>query len=333
MRDFQTTFKTYFPGVLLSGIVAVAATFLSEHYGGPAMLFAILLGMALGFLAEEGQCVAGINLSSSSVLRIGVALLGLRITLMQIESLGAPSAAMVVGSVLLTIVGGAIVASRIGLGRSFGVLTGGAVAICGASAALAISAVLPRNEETDRNTSFAVIGVTALSALAMIVYPAVAALLGFNDRDAGIFLGGTIHDVAQVVGAGYARSVDTGDTATIVKLMRVAMLVPTVVVISFMSRRHHAEGARRPPPVPWFIIAFAVLMLINSTGWVPLQIQNLASAISRWCLVIAISAIGMKTSLKALYKMGHKPVLALVVETLVLAVLVCASILWLRQPL
>jgi uncharacterized integral membrane protein (TIGR00698 family) len=300
--------------------------FLSEHYHASAMLFALLLGMALNFLSQEGKCVEGIQVSATSVLRIGIALLGLRISLGQVIELGLATAGLIALSVLVTIALGVALARMCALEARFGVLTGGAVAICGASAALAIAAVLPRHENSDRDTSFAVIGVTALSTLAMIAYPILVAALGMDSRDSGVFLGGTIHDVAQVVGAGYGMSKETGDTATIVKLLRVAMLLPVVLLVSFAFRRRVGVDPRKAPLLPLFGVAFFALVIVNSLGWVPQAAAGIAGELSRWCLVAAIAAIGMKTSLKELSVVGMRPVLLMVLQTFALAGLVAALI-------
>ena len=290
------------------------------------MLFALLLGMALNFLAEEGRCIPGIQFASSVILRTGVALLGLRITIAQVAALGWSTVAMVVASVALTILVGIAIARFMKLGSAFGTLTGGAVAICGASAALAIASILPKHRNAERDASFTVIGVTALSTVAMIVYPIVAAVFGFSHHSAGIFIGATIHDVAQVVGAGYSISQDAGDTATIVKLLRVAMLLPVCLVIGLALHVRGSDAAHAAPVLPWFAVVFAILVGVASTGWIPQPVIDAGSTFSRWCLVTAISAIGMKTSLKSLVDMGLKPVMLIVAETLFLAGFVIVAV-------
>jgi uncharacterized integral membrane protein (TIGR00698 family) len=322
------SWREAWPGLAVSAVVAIAATFLSLHYHASVMLFALLLGMALHFLAEEGRCLPGIQLASSVVLRTGVALLGLRITFDQVAALGWVSVAMVIGTVVLTIAAGVAIARALKLGSAFGTLTGGAVAICGASAALAIASILPRHPNAERDASFTVIGVTALSTLAMILYPLVVGAVGLDHRAAGIFLGGTIHDVAQVVGAGYGVSPETGDTATIVKLLRVAMLLPVCVAIGIALHVRGSSAARAAPVLPWFALVFAVLVAVNSFGLVPPGAVDAGSTISRACLVTAIAAIGMKTSLRSLVDMGFRPVMLIVAETLVLAAAVLAVIAW-----
>lgn len=317
------------PGFIVSLIAAAAASFLSEHYGAPVMLFALLLGMALNFLSADGKCKAGIEFTARTVLRIGVALLGMRITLEQIAGLGWKPVALVVILVVVTISVSVLAAKALGFQRLFGMLTGGATAICGASAALALAAALPNHPQKERATLFTVIGVSALSTLAMIVYPMIANWFALSPQDAGVFLGATIHDVAQVVGAGYSMSTETGDTATVVKLMRVAMLLPVIVTAAMITRMQGADPTgKRPPLLPWFAVGFLILACVNSTGWVPSAVQGGVNELSRWCLVIAISALGMKTQLKELAAVGIKPILLMVGETVFLVALVLALMHW-----
>lgn len=325
----QQKISLLLPGIIASVTVAASASFLSEHYGAPVMLMALLLGMALGFLSQEGRAVAGIRFTSSTILRAGVALLGMRITVEQILSLGGTLMAVVIGAVFLTISFGIILARLLGQSRDFGILSGGSVGICGASAALAISAVLPQDKDSERNIIFTVISVTALSTIAMIAYPPIAQWIGLDAHQAGIFLGATIHDVAQVVGAGYSMSEETGDTATVVKLLRVAMLVPIVFSLSLLLRKRGDGGPRAALPLPLFIIFFVLFVAINSSGVASTQMQTLAGDVSRWCLVTAIAALGMKTSLKALLEVGWRPATLLVSETVFLAALILIAVKWL----
>lgn len=321
--------RTLAPGVVVSLVVGAAASFLSEHYAAPVMLFALLLGMALNFLAVDGPCKAGIEFTARTVLRLGVALLGMRITLDQIASLGWKPVALVIALVVVTILVSVVVAKALGFSRLFGMLTGGATAICGASAALALAAALPQHPRKEHATLFTVIGVSALSTLAMILYPMIAQWLHLSPAQAGVFLGATIHDVAQVVGAGYSMSTETGDIATVVKLMRVAMLLPVIVCAAMITRRQGLEaGGQRPPLLPWFAVGFLLLACVNSTGWVPAVVQGGINDLSRGCLVVAISALGMKTQLKALASVGVKPIALMVGESVFLVLLVLALMHW-----
>ncbi len=319
-------------GIAVAVMIGIAATFLSSRTQVSAMVFALLFGMALNFLRDDPRCRPGIDMASTRLLRVGVALLGLRITVGEIVSLGWGTVAMVIAGIALTMAFGMTAARWLGLGPRFGVLSGGAVSICGASATLAISSVLPKDEESDRDASFVVISVTALSTVAMIVYPMITAITGFDHRAAGIFFGGTIHDVAQVVGAGYSVSEESGDVATIVKLLRVAMLLPVCIVIGMVLHVRGGKAARSAPVLPWFAVAFGILVLLGSSGWLSAAVIDKGGEVSKWLLVTAMAAIGMKTSLRSLAKVGARAIVLVVVETVFLGVVVFCAIAWLGKP-
>ena len=321
-----------FPGVGLSGVIAMAATLVATLHGGPQLLYALFFGVAFHFLSYDAKIKPGIEFCSRAVLRLGVGLLGARITASQIMGLGWSTAAIVIAAVVTTLLCGVFLGRALGLNRAQSVLSGGAVAICGASAALAISAVLPRNKDSERFTLMVVVTVTVLSTLAMVIYPLIARLLHLPPELAGLFLGGTIHDVAQVVGAGFMLNQETGDYATIVKLFRVSMLAEVVIVISSLFKRQREESGdaaagKKQALVPWFLWVFVALVVINSVGAVPAVVQTGLSDISRACLVIAIAALGMKTSFRQLARAGWRPFALLLVETLWMAGFVLAAIL------
>ncbi|MEL7212118.1 MAG: putative sulfate exporter family transporter [Pseudomonadota bacterium] len=322
-----------FPGVLISGLIALAAQFISEHYGAPAMLMALLFGIALNFLSEDGKCANGIAFSAKTVLRFGVALLGMRISFEMASELGWPIVTLVVAGVIATILFGMSVARLFGYGPRFAFLSAGSVAICGASAAMAISAILPKDERSEERLVFTVVGVTLLSTIAMIIYPILADLFGFDTKFAGVFIGATIHDVAQVVGAGFSVSEETGEVATIVKLIRVAMLAPVILVASLIIRRYvvQDEAAERPPIVPSFVVAFVVLVTLNSFGVFPAPVIAIATETSRWALLTAIAAVGLKTSLRDVIDVGGAAIALLVVETLFIGALTVSVLFWLQS--
>ena len=223
-------------GAALSGAAAVAAYAIAYRYGAPAMLMGLLLGLSCHFLSESDRFARGLVWASGPCLRFGVALLGLRLSVGDVVVLSWPAVSAVCAAVVMTLFVGVIWSGALGCDRDLGLLTGGAVGICGASAAMAMSAALPESEAKQRQTLFTMIGVTTFSAVAMVFYPIFGDLLHFTSTDRGFFIGATIHDVAQVVGAGYSVSSETGDLATFVKLLRVAMLVPVVMGIAFLCR-------------------------------------------------------------------------------------------------
>lgn len=313
--------RSLWPGFALPLLIMLGATFLSEHYGGPQLLYALLFGLAFHFLHQDARCRPGIEFCARTLLRIGVALLGARITLAQIGQLGIGPLATAALGIVSTIALGAWLARRFGLKTDFGLLCGAAVSICGASAALAVAAVMPKTEENERHTLLTVVGVTGLSTLAMIAYPLLAKVLRLDDTGAGIFLGGTIHDVAQVIGAGLMISHEAGDVAVIVKLFRVTLLVPVVAVLAWYwrQRSNAPSSGGRQALLPFFLIGFMALVLVNSLGGLTPRFTEALSQISRVCLVIAISALGIKTSFEELLKLGWRPMALMLVETLWLA--------------
>lgn len=327
-----TVMRTNGQGFLVAALVAFAAQFLSEHYNVPAMLMALLLGIAFHFLAEEGPCKAGVEFTATTVLRFGVALMGVRISSELVVDLGAYLIALVVAGVILTILFGLFTARLLNLGWRLGVLTGASVAICGASAAMAISAVLPKNEHSERNLIFTVLSVTVLSTIAMIVYPILTESFNFSPLVSGVFLGGTIHDVAQVVGAGFSISDDSGEIATLVKLIRVSMLAPVVLIVSLIVRHHitaQQQDIKRPAILPIFVIGFLIFAGLNSAGVVPLFLVDALTGISRWALLISIAAVGIKTSLKSIFNVGGQAIMLIVAETVFIALFVLLGVAFL----
>ena len=317
------------PGIAATLIVALAATYLSDHYHAPPVIFALLLGMALNQLSCEARYAPGINVSAHTLLRISVALLGLRITFGQIGELGWSTAAMVAVTVPLTIGFGWVLAKVLKLDGRYGVLSGGAVGICGASAAMAISVAWPR-KESERDTVVVIACITTYSTIAMVLYPALLAHLHLDALQTGRFLGGSIHDVAQVVAAGYASSPRAGDSATVVKLMRVAMLLPVVLVISVIAARWKEKNEVTSPKValfPGFLIAFVVLAALNGFALVAKPVVSVLTEASKWLLVTSVAALGMKTSLRDMMSVGAAAVALVAAETLFLALLVLGWIM------
>jgi len=327
------------PGLAVAALLGGAATLVASLHGGPQMLYALFFGVAVNHLGRRARTAAGVEFGARTVLRLGVGLLGARITASQIAALGWQTAAVVVLAVLSTLAVALWLGRRLGLARPQSVLAGGAVAICGASAALAIAAVLPRDKDGDRFTLVVVVAVTLLSTIAMVLYPLVVRLLELPPALGGLFLGGTIHDVAQVVGAGYTINPATGDAATVVKLFRVTLLTLVVAGTAWAFRRQRVAAAapapagaaaEKPSLLPWFLWLFVALVALNSTLGLAPALQHGLGQLSRACLVVAIAALGMKTSFSQLARMGWAPVLLIGAETLWLALFVGVAVLLLR---
>lgn len=323
-------------GTLMAVIIGAASLFVAENYGGPAVLFALLIGMAFHFLSEDKRTNAGIQFSSSTILRLGVALLGARISAEQIKLLSPTLIAVIVGGVFATVLFSVIV-NRFFFKwpKAEGALAGASVAICGASAAIALAATMNKKQLREQALLAIVVTVTILSTIAMVIYPMISDAMGFDQQAAGIFLGGTIHDVAQVVGAGAMIGPQALEISSMTKMLRVAMLIPMLIIFMFVfaDKKHREEEEKAKPwykNIPLFLIGFIALACLNIAGFIPANISHLLGEISRLLILISIAALGLKTSLGKLRDVGWTPIILMTVNTIFLLCWILGGILWIQ---
>ncbi len=327
IQNSSSKLKVLFPGFALSVAIAILASTLAASYDSPVMLFAVLTGLVCHFFYKMPKFKPGVDSSSRALMRFAVALLGVRIAFDDIVSLGVVPPLMILASMVIIILFGLSFAKLLKLPRVFGVLSSGSVAVCGVSAAAAIATVLPKNEYQEKYFALTVIGVTTFGTFAMIFYPLLVSYLGLPDDLAGIFIGGSIHDVAQVVGAGYSISQEAGDIATYIKLLRVAMLLPIVMFIYFMFKPKDVKISGGVSSfIPTFLIGFFILALLNNFGLIPAEIVAIIRKLSSYFLVISLSAIGVKTSLRQIASVGWKPVVLIMSESFLFALLILLGI-------
>ncbi len=329
------------PGLALSALVAIAAVAMAPLVAKvlpiPAMVIALFIGIALNPIAHRPPFRSGIVFCLKVLLRWAVALLGLRVALGEIVALGFATAALVVIAMVVTVVAGFLLARWFNQEPGYGALAGAGTAVCGASATLATSIVVPDYKGKEADVAFVVVAVNALSTLAMVLYPLICVALGFDDKATGIMLGATIHDVAQVVGAGYAVSDAVGNTAVIVKLFRVFLLLPMVLAIGWFFARHAVTADAAKIPFPMFALVFVVLCAVNS---IALEFPAIAPAFalikaplveaSTWGLLIAIGALGLGTSLPAIAALGWRHVATVTGTTVVILAVVTAGLMLVR---
>lgn len=315
-------FKQNLSGITLVTVLSIAAIAISQRYDGPVMLFAILTGLALHPAYESDSLKSGIHWCARPVLLIGVALLGFRININSLIELGYIIPLIMVGSIVATLLFGTIFSRAIGLPNHLGILISGAVSICGVSAAVAISTVLPRSKSHERDLALTVAGITVLSTLTMILYPILSEWLNHTERQAGFFIGASIHDVAQVVGAGYSISEKAGNSATLVKLIRVSSLLPVVIAVGWFFRdkstKEKRSGVNLLPP---FLVAYMLIAVANSFQVFPPSALIYGIEISKYCLIASLVAIGLKTDLKSIVSVGRAPLISLATVTLFLALI------------
>lgn len=325
------------PGIALCAAIAAVAFYLDTHsllrFGVvwvPPLILTLVIGMALQPLSAKAVLKPGLEFSGRTLLRVGVALYGARLTLGQLVDSGALPVVIAIAAVGCTIVFGAWAARFFGLSRDFGLLTGCATGVCGAAAAMAASAVLPKHENSDRDLAFTVMGVNFLSTVVMVIYPALHDVLRFSLFEMGVFLGGAIHDVAQVAGAGQTMGPQVLSDSIITKLLRVAALLPAIAGIAWwVAKSGGPQSTARPTP-PVFLFGFLALVILNSLGVVPPEVRDAVGLISSFLIITAIAALGMKTSLLALARIGIAPVMLLITETIFIGLLVVGLIYGLR---
>ncbi len=308
------------PGLLVCGTAALAALWLADQYSFPAILLGLLIGLALNFLSDHPRTGAGLDFASKHFLRAGIILLGLQITLMQIGEVGWLPFLGLFAIMAVSFGAGVAGAQFSGQSRYAGILAGGATAICGASAALALYSVIGKDRLDQARFTVVLMGVALASAIALSFYPALAALLGLNDIQAGYLIGASIHDAGQAIGGGYAISPEAGAQATIVKLTRVALLAPVVGMVALWigsgATGEQASGWKRLA-LPPFILAFLAVVLINSAIDMPGPVREHGLTISKTMLLLAVTATAMRSRMDLLLDAGWKPMIPVISASLV----------------
>ncbi len=324
------------PGVLLALGLALGGHFLANLVGvellglprspiSPIMM-AILLGIFVrNLLPVPAVFEPGIRFSLVRILRLGIVLLGIRLSLSQAGTIGLKSLPVIILCVAAALLVVSYVSKRVGLTARMGTLIAAGTGICGATAIVALS---PTINAKDDETSYSVACITLFGLVAMLAYPFAAHWL--FDGDAfriGLFLGTAVHETAQVVGAGlvyqeYFGDADVLDTATVAKLVRNLGMLIVIPLLSITYHRKSEEGEARPglwSMVPLFVIGFAMMSLLRTTGdmggpafgFLPVEIWHevvgYAKQTAEICLGIAMAAVGLGTSFSGLKKIGLKP--------------------------
>jgi uncharacterized integral membrane protein (TIGR00698 family) len=312
------------PGLVLSAALAAVAIQLGtvgwlQAHGMSALTVAIVLGIVLGntvYPYVAANSGAGVAFSKQTLLRAGVILYGLRLTLHDIGQVGFTGVAIDALLLSSTFALAHLLGTRVfGLDRDTSMLIGAGNAICGAAAVMATEPLLRAKAE---QVTVAISTVVVFGTLAIFLYPALYELnlhwqmLPSGTKAFGIYAGSTIHEVAQVVAAGRSISTQTADTAVITKMVRVMMLAPFLIGLSgWLTRRtvHPAEGAARKLTIPWFAFAFVGMVVFNSLALLSAPVVAVAIDIDTFLLAMAMGALGLTTHLSAIRRAGFKPLL------------------------
>jgi uncharacterized integral membrane protein (TIGR00698 family) len=303
------------PGLVLVAVLATAAFLLADlpwvrdtlHVS--ALLLVILLGMAWKSVVPlPAATEPGIRLAQRPLLRWAVAGLGFRLSLGELARIGPPALAVVVVSTLASLWFGWWIARRLGVAEKLGLLLGVGGAICGASAVVAADSVV-QGEKKDSALALGVI--TLLGTIGIVLYPLVQRVSGMGEFVYGVWNGASLHEMAQVVAAGFAVSAEAARVATVVKLARICLLAPVVLWLGWTLRRHHlAAGKAKVSPVPWFLVMFVVFAIVNSIGVLPPAWLDLLRKADVWLLCAGMAGVGLQTGFGDLRDAGLRPIVA-----------------------
>lgn len=293
------------PGLALTAAIAAAAMLLRQLSGWSALsplIVSIVLGMAFNAVMAPPAAAPGTAFAMRRLLRAGIVLLGLQVTLPQLLSLGAPGMA----AVALTL-GASFVAIRT-VGRWIGVdprladLIAAGTSVCGASAVIAANTVVRARDE---DVAYAIACVTLFGTLSMLLYPLLAGPLQLGAAAYGLWSGATIHEVGQVVAAAFQQGDLAGQFGTVAKLGRVVLLAPLVMLMALSLSRGEAAGARAP--MPWFVLGFVAMMLVNSAVAMPPELRQVLVFATNFLLSMALAAMGMHADMRKLRAKGLAP--------------------------
>jgi len=303
--------QSIWPGLLLAAMIAGLA-FALRFVPGMGMLspliLAILLGMALrNTIGTPETAKAGIAISMRQVLRAGIILMGLQLTLGQVAQVGWLGVAVIALSLVLTFGFTTWLGRVLRVDAKLTQLIAAGTSICGASAVIATNTV---TRGRDEDVAYAVACVTIFGSLAMILLPLTESWLALGPRDFGLWAGASIHEVAQVVAAAFQRGDEAGQFGTIAKLTRVMMLAPMILCLGvFAARRRQGQSGGGKAPIPWFVFGFIAMVGVASTGWVPEAVLDPATGVTQFLLAMALAAMGLETDLRKLAAAGLRPAL------------------------
>lgn len=307
-KRLDSVWNGIIPGIVLVAMITAVA-FSAHNVSGFALFSPMILAVVAGMvysnvLGTPAHAKAGIAFSQKRLLRFAIVLLGFQLTLGQVVSIGASG----VGIVALTL--GSTFVFTITLGRLIGVdaklaqLIAAGTSICGASAIVATNIV---TDARDEDVTYAVASITLFGTVAMLGFPLLAPVLGLDQHAFGLWAGASIHEVAQVIGAGFQNGTQSGEIATVAKLTRVAMLAPMVIALGVMARRKSSDQSAARPPMPWFVAAFVAVVALNSLVAVPAEVKSAMALATTIMLTMGLAAMGLQADISQLRSRGLRP--------------------------
>lgn len=312
------------PGVGLTAGIAGIALFIGQAISWESLnplLISVLLGVAWRqVIGLPPSTQAGVKFAMKRILRLAVILLGLRLSLAEVLAVGPVGLLVITTSTVSTFYLTCWLGQRLGMGRRLTQLIAAGTSICGASAVVATNAVVDGSEE---EMTYAIATITGCGTLAMLTYPLVADLFRLTPQVFGIWCGASVHEVAQVIATAFQRGSISGDLATVTKLSRVLLIIPIMLGLGWQANRSPTGSSQppRPLPIPWFVVLFGVMLLLNSTGLVPGALKHTVLTLNQGFLCMSLAAMGLETNLARLSQLGMQPLYLAGLSWLFLAVI------------
>lgn len=321
LKKLTAGFFKVIPGFLIALLIAAIAKWLESllpiHLIG-ASVIALFIGMIINQIKKPDATVtAGLKFTSKKILKFAIILLGASLSISTILNVGKMSLTVMVFTLLTCFGGGYFVGKVLKLDWKLSNLISAGTGICGGSA---IAAIAPVIDAEDTDIAYAMSATFLFDMIMIIAFPFMGQALGLSDMAYGLWAGTAVNDTSSVVAAGYAYSEAAGDFATMVKLTRTLSIIPTVIVFSLINARikkrnqkantvNSKERVKITGLLPWFIIAFIVMAIINSLGFIPSAVSASLKELSKFLMVAALAAIGMNTDFKEMKKSGLNPML------------------------
>lgn len=306
--------KDWLPGLGLTGLLAAIALAIGHisHSAGVTLLNPLLVAVLLGIAVRQGVPLSaayrpGVQLAMKRILRLAVILLGLRLSMADILAVGPVGLTMITASTVGTFYFTIWLGKQLLINPKLTRLIAAGTSICGASAIVATNAVVDGSEE---DMTYAIATITGFGTLAMLTYPLLANFGQLSPSAFGLWCGASIHEVAQVIATAFQHSTASGDIATVAKLSRVLLIVPILLGLGWQARgSQSSEEGAKTLPIPWFVLFFAGLVLLNSLQIFPNPLKATVAQVNQGFLCMALAAMGLETYLSKLVNLGLKPLI------------------------
>ena len=297
------------PGVAITTAIAIPAWFLGNMIplvGGP--VFGILLGMIIAFWQRPIYLNLGITFTAKKILQYSIILLGFEMNLFHVFTVGSQSLLIMLATISAAGITAWLVGRYLRITGNTSTLIGVGTAICGGSA---IAATAPVISATDKEVAYSISTIFLFNIAAVFIFPFMGHALGMNDLGFGMWAGTAINDTSSVVAAGYSYSQAAGNFATIVKLTRTLMIIPITLALAIYTSRKNARNSNfsLAKIFPWFILGFLFASIISTTGFLSSSFCQTLAQIGKFCIIMAMVAIGLNTHLKQLINNGIKPII------------------------